>query len=48
MGYSQGGTVVNYLAYIDEHFVAPENRCIAGVISVQGMPGRPRLVFLSF
>jgi len=36
IGYSQGGTVVDYLAYIDEHLVAPEKRCIAGVISVQG------------
>jgi hypothetical protein len=36
IGYSQGGAVVNYLAYIDEHFVAPDKRCVAGVISVQG------------
>ena len=36
IGYSQGGTVVNYLAYIDEHFVAPDKRCILGVVSVQG------------
>jgi hypothetical protein len=36
IGYSQGGTVVNYLAYIDEHFVAPDKRCVAGMISVQG------------
>jgi hypothetical protein len=36
IGYSQGGAVVNYLACIDEYFVAPEKRCITGVISVQG------------
>jgi hypothetical protein len=36
IGYSQGGAVANYLAYIDEHFVAPDKRCVAGVISVQG------------
>jgi hypothetical protein len=36
VGYSQGGLVANYLAYIDEHLVRPEHRCIAGVISVHG------------
>jgi hypothetical protein len=36
VGYSQGGLVANYLAYIDEHLVKPEHRCIAGVISVHG------------
>jgi hypothetical protein len=28
--------VANYLAFIDEHFVRPEKRCVLGVISVQG------------
>jgi len=36
IGYSQGGAVANYLAYIDEHFVAAGKRCVAGAISVQG------------
>ena len=36
VGYSQGGLVANYLAYIDEHLVRPEKRCIAAVISVHG------------
>jgi len=36
VGYSQGGAVANYLAFIDEHFVRPEKRCVLGVISVQG------------
>ena len=35
IGYSQGGTVARYLAFLDEHVVAPQHRCIHGVITVQ-------------
>ncbi len=35
VGYSEGGTVAAYLAYIDEHFVDPTKRCIFGVVTVQ-------------
>jgi hypothetical protein len=35
VGYSQGGTVARYLAFLDEHVAQPEKRCIHGVITVQ-------------
>ncbi|HEY6911212.1 MAG TPA: hypothetical protein VI356_17670 [Myxococcales bacterium] len=35
IGYSQGGTVARYLAFLDEHVVKPERRCIHAVITVQ-------------
>ena len=35
VGYSQGGLVARYLAFIDEQLVAPAHRCVAGVITVQ-------------
>jgi hypothetical protein len=35
VGYSQGGLVAAYLAYIDEHLVKEEHRCIAGILAVQ-------------
>lgn len=35
IGYSQGGTVARYLAFLDEHVVKPERRCIHSVITVQ-------------
>ncbi len=34
VGYSQGGLVARYLAYIDEHLVLPKKRCIAGIFTV--------------
>jgi hypothetical protein len=35
VGYSQGGTVARYLAFLDEEVARPELRCIHGVITVQ-------------
>jgi hypothetical protein len=35
IGYSQGGTVARYLAFLDEHVAQPEKRCIHSVITVQ-------------
>lgn len=35
VGYSQGGLIANFLAWMDENFVKPEGRAIAGVITVQ-------------
>ena len=35
IGYSQGGTVARYLAFLDEHVARPEARCIHSVITVQ-------------
>jgi hypothetical protein len=35
IGYSQGGTVARYLAFLDEHVTRPERRCIHSVITVQ-------------
>lgn len=35
VGYSQGGTVAQFLAYVDEHLVDETKRCIHGVVAVQ-------------
>lgn len=35
VGYSQGGVVARFLAWMDEQLMAPDQRCIAGVITVQ-------------
>jgi hypothetical protein len=35
IGYSQGGLVARFLAYMDELLMPPTKRCIAGVITVQ-------------
>jgi len=35
IGYSQGGTVARYLAFLDEHVAQPGKRCIHSVITVQ-------------
>jgi len=35
VGYSQGGTVARYLAFLDERVSIPERRCIEAVVTVQ-------------
>jgi hypothetical protein len=35
IGYSQGGVVARFLAWLDEQLMAPDQRSIAGVITVQ-------------
>lgn len=35
VGYSQGGTVAQFLAYVDEHLVHEDRRCVHGVVAVQ-------------
>src|SRR5207248_6541086 len=35
IGYSQGGTVARYLAFLDEYVAAPEYRCIHTIITAQ-------------
>jgi len=35
VGYSQGGTVARYLAFLDERVAAPGRRCIHGIVTVQ-------------
>lgn len=35
IGYSQGGLVARFLAYLDELLMPPDRRCVAGVITVQ-------------
>jgi hypothetical protein len=35
VGYSQGGLVARFLAYMDELLMPPNKRCVAGVITVQ-------------
>jgi hypothetical protein len=35
VGYSQGGLVARFLAYMDELLMPPDQRCVVGVITVQ-------------
>jgi len=35
VGYSQGGLIANFLAWMDENFVTPDHKVIAGIITVQ-------------
>jgi hypothetical protein len=35
VGYSQGGLLARFLAFLDEFLMPPEHRCIAGVVTVQ-------------
>lgn len=34
-GYSQGGLVAHFLAWMDEYLLQPSERCVAGVVTVQ-------------
>jgi hypothetical protein len=35
VGYSQGGTVAHFLAFLDEHVVHESRRCVQGIVTVQ-------------
>lgn len=39
LGYSQGGVVARYLAYLDEALAPPERRCIQGVFTLHAPNG---------